>query len=115
MPATTRVVQMEPGPIPTLMASAPASIRAAAASAVAMLPAMRETSGKAALDLADRAQDILAVAVRRVEHQGIHLGLYQLTRPFQYVGGGADGGGAEQPSVLVAGGIRILLPLFQCL
>ncbi len=27
-PATMRVVQMEPGPMPTLMASAPASIRA---------------------------------------------------------------------------------------
>ena len=38
-PATTRVVQMEPGPMPTFTASAPASIRAAAASPVAMLPA----------------------------------------------------------------------------
>ena len=39
-PATTRVVQIEPGPIPTLIASAPASISASAASAVAMLPAV---------------------------------------------------------------------------
>ena len=31
MPVTTRVVQMEPGPMPTLMASAPASMRASAA------------------------------------------------------------------------------------
>ena len=31
-PATMRVVQMLPGPMPTLMASAPASIRARAAS-----------------------------------------------------------------------------------
>ena len=38
-PATIRVVQMEPGPIPTLIASAPASASALAASAVAMLPA----------------------------------------------------------------------------
>src|SRR5439155_242000 len=37
-PATTRVVQIEPGPIPTFTASAPASINALAASAVAMLP-----------------------------------------------------------------------------
>ena len=39
-PATTRVVQIEPGPIPTLTASAPASISATVASAVATLPAM---------------------------------------------------------------------------
>ncbi len=39
-PATTRVVQIEPGPMPTLTASAPASIRARAPSAVAILPAM---------------------------------------------------------------------------
>ena len=45
MPATTRVVQMEPGPMPTFTQSAPASIRALVASAVATLPAMSCTSG----------------------------------------------------------------------
>jgi hypothetical protein len=39
-PATMRVVQIEPGPIPTFTASAPASISARVASAVATLPAM---------------------------------------------------------------------------
>ena len=43
-PATIRVVQIEPGPIPTLTESAPASISARAPSAVAMLPAMICTS-----------------------------------------------------------------------
>ena len=38
-PATMRVVQIEPGPMPTLMASAPRSISALAPSAVATLPA----------------------------------------------------------------------------
>src|ERR1043166_2693828 len=38
-PATTRVVQIEPGPMPTLMASAPASMSALAPSPVATLPA----------------------------------------------------------------------------
>jgi hypothetical protein len=38
-PATIRVVQIDPGPMPTLIASAPESISASAASAVAMLPA----------------------------------------------------------------------------
>ena len=39
-PATMRVVQIEPGPMPTLTASAPASISARAPSAVATLPAI---------------------------------------------------------------------------
>ena len=38
IPATIRVVQIEPGPIPTFTASAPASNNAKAASPVAMLP-----------------------------------------------------------------------------
>ena len=39
-PVTTRVVQMDPGPIPTLTASIPLSTSASAASLVAILPAM---------------------------------------------------------------------------
>jgi hypothetical protein len=38
------VVQIAPGPIPTLTASAPASISASVASAVAMLPAITSPS-----------------------------------------------------------------------
>jgi hypothetical protein len=49
IPAITRVVQMEPGPIPTLTQSAPASMIAFVPSAVAILPAIREISGNAAL------------------------------------------------------------------
>ena len=41
----TRVVQIEPGPIPTLTTSTPASNSASAPSAVATLPAMIVTSG----------------------------------------------------------------------
>ena len=48
-PATTRVVQIEPGPIPTLMPSAPASTRALAASPVATFPTIISCSGNAAL------------------------------------------------------------------
>ena len=44
MPATTRVVQIEPGPMPTLTASTPAAMRAVVASPVATLPAMMSTS-----------------------------------------------------------------------
>src|SRR5690606_10947158 len=44
-PATTRVVQIEPGPIPTFTASAPASTKYNAASAVAMFPTTTSISG----------------------------------------------------------------------
>ena len=44
MPATTRVVQIEPGPMPTLTPSAPASTRARPAAAVATLPATTSTA-----------------------------------------------------------------------
>ena len=43
-PATMRVVQIDPGPIPTLTASAPASISAMVPSAVATLPAITCTA-----------------------------------------------------------------------
>ena len=49
MPATTRVVQIEPGPIPIFTASAPALMSASVASAVATLPAISSTSGNAFL------------------------------------------------------------------
>ena len=45
-PVTMRVVQIDPGPMPTLMASAPASISAIAPSYVATLPASNATPGK---------------------------------------------------------------------
>ena len=49
IPATTRVVQIEPGPMPTLIASAPALMRSSVARAVATLPAMTGTFGYLAL------------------------------------------------------------------
>ena len=44
-PVTTRVVQMLPGPMPTLTASTPASSNARAPSAVATLPPITGTAG----------------------------------------------------------------------
>ena len=48
-PATIRVVQIDPGPIPTFTASAPAPISARVASAVATLPATTCTAFDSAL------------------------------------------------------------------
>ena len=44
-PAMMRVVQIEPGPMPTFTPSAPFSIRNRAASAVATLPAITSSEG----------------------------------------------------------------------
>ena len=46
MPVTTRVVQIDPGPTPTLTASTPRSTSARAPASVAMLPATSCASGK---------------------------------------------------------------------
>src|SRR6056300_449524 len=45
-PATTLVVQIDPGPMPTLTASAPAATKNLAASPVAILPTITSKSGK---------------------------------------------------------------------
>ena len=45
-PATTRVVQIDPGPTPTLTASAPALIRACAPARVATLPPIISVVGE---------------------------------------------------------------------
>ena len=65
MPDTTRVVQMLPGPMPTLMQLAPASIKARVASCVATLPAMMGSVGKAARSsrIMDKAPLLWACAV----------------------------------------------------
>ena len=69
-PATMRVVQIEPGPMPTLMASAPASISALAPSAVATLPAMTCTALESFLMRVDGVEHALRMAMRGVDdHQ----------------------------------------------
>ena len=73
-PATSRVVQTEPGPTPTLMPCAPAAIRSRAPSAVATLPATisMSTVRRSSRDRGDR---VLGVAVRDVQAQQVGAGL----------------------------------------
>ena len=84
-PATTRVVQMEPGPIPTLMPSAPALIRSAVASFVATLPAITCDVGVELLDGPYRLNDPLAVAMGGIHHKHVHPGPHQGYAPLQPV------------------------------
>jgi hypothetical protein len=93
-PATIRVVQMEPGPMPTLTASAPASTSASAAAPVAMLPPMTSMSGITALDPPHALDHPLAVAMGGIDNNGIDPRLDQCGHPrfgsFAHAHGSAD-------------------------
>ena len=106
-PATMRVVQIEPGPMPTLMASAPASISALAPSAVATLPATTCTAFDMPLDAGDGFEHAPGMAVRGIDHDEVDAGLDQALAA--RIAGFADrgGGGDAQPALLVLAGIGI--------
>ena len=73
MPATMRVVQIEPAPMPTLTASTPRSISASVASPVATLPATRSTFGKVRRSVRHHVEHALRVAVRGVDDQHVDV------------------------------------------
>ena len=72
-PVTTRVVQIEPGPMPTLMASAPARASSQAPSKVPTLPAMQVDFRQLRLHQLDGIEHASGVAVSAVNGQHIHL------------------------------------------
>ena len=106
-PATMRVVQIEPGPMPTLIASAPASISAWAPSAVAMLPATTCT----ALDR--RLMRLTASSTRREWPCAVSTTTRStpasISRSVRAKPMLADGGGGRDPqaALLVLAGVRI--------
>ena len=106
-PATMRVVQIEPGPMPTLMQSAPASISALAPSAVAMLPATTCTLLESALDAVDRVEHVARMPVRGVDHHEIDAGRDQRLGAGEALVADRGGGGDAQAALLVLAGVRI--------
>ena len=70
-PATMRVVQIEPGPMPTLMASAPASISALAPSRGRDVAGDHLHRVGQPLDAADGVEHALRMAVRGVDHDEV--------------------------------------------
>ena len=97
-----RVVQIDPGPMPTFTASAPASTSALRPSAVATLPAITSIV-EALLDLAHRLDDVARMAVGRIDDQHIDAGLDQRLGPLVVVD--ADRRPDAQPAALVLAGI----------
>ena len=105
-PATMRVVQIEPGPMPTLMASAPASISALAPSAVATLPATTCTALERFLIRATASSTSLRMPVRGVDHDQIDAGLDQPLGALIALVADRGGGGDAQAALLVLAGVR---------
>jgi hypothetical protein len=107
MPVTTRVVQMEPGPTPTLMASTPRSHEGARRASVATLPATSCTSREGLAHLRRGIEHALRVPVRRVDDEGIDARIDERLRAGEEVTARADRGRDEQAPVVVLGGVRV--------
>src|SRR6202030_1970621 len=97
-PATMRVVQIEPGPMPTLMASAPASISAFGGGDVARdhLHRIRHP-----FDPRDRIEHAAGVAVRGVDNDKVDAGFDQSFAARKPGFADRRGGGNPQPALLV--------------
>src|SRR4029450_4615579 len=130
-PATTRVVQMEPGPTPPLAPSAPASTRgvapayyataapahavpprvaAALGSAVRRhVPADDVASGRSRIGLqpAHHLQHTLGMAVRSIDHQERDTLLDQRHGALPGVSEVSDGRSDAQPTLIIFGGVGI--------
>ena len=104
-PATMRVVQIEPGPMPTLIASAPASISALAPSAVAILPATTCTAFDCRLMRVTASSTRRGMAVRGVDHDKVDAGVDQgfAARKTRFADAGC--GGDPQAALLVLAGV----------
>ena len=102
-----RVVQIEPGPMPTLMASAPASISALAPSPVATLPAMIATLLDCRLSRADLIEHLLRMAVRGVDDDAVDAGFHQHHGPLEALVADAGGRRDAQPPLGILAGVRV--------
>ena len=101
-----RVVQPPPGPMPTLMPSAPRSRRNVAPSAVATLPAIISDVAEALAEFRDRPLHDDRVAVRDVDDDDVDAGADELGGALQVVAGRANRGADTKPAVAVARGKR---------
>ena len=114
-PATIRVVQIDPGPIPTLIASAPAP-----ASALRRLGG-GDVAGddldlvRHLLDPLDRARDLDIMAVRGVDDDAVDPGVDQRLAAREAGIADGRGGGDAQPPFAVLGRVRAGDGLFDVL
>ena len=114
-PATMRVVQIEPGPMPTLTASAPASISAFAPSAVATLPAMTWTRLESFFTRRTASSTRSRVAMGGVDDDEVDVGVDQPLATLEAGVADARGGGDAKAALLVLGGVRVEAALLDVL
>jgi hypothetical protein len=115
-PVTTRVVQIDPGPTPTLTMSAPWSAQARTASPVATLPTISATCRvNRSLSLAGELEDPGRVAVGGVDGEQVDARTRPAPRPAPHPRADADGGGAQQAPAGVLGRVRVLADLLDVL
>ena len=101
--------------MPTLTASAPASISASAASAVAMLPAIDCDVAARALSRRTISTHRRRVAVRGVDDEHVDARVDERLGALERVRPDADRGADAQPALLVLRRVRVLDPLLDVL
>ena len=110
-----RVVQIEPGPMPTLMPSTPAFTRSRAASAVATLPPMTCRSPHFALMRAIMSSTPLRMAMRGIDHHHVDAGLAQRRDALERVLRRADRRADAQAARRILAGAREFRGLLEIL
>ena len=109
-----RVVQIEPGPMPTLMASAPASISALRAFGGGDVAGHDLHGVGQPLDAADRLEHLARMAVRGIDDDEVDAGLDQPLGALEPLVADGGGGGDAQAALLVLAGVRIGRPPSRC-
>ena len=114
-PATMRVVQIEPGPMPILTASAPASISACAPSRGGDVAGHHLGVVAELLHARHGIEHALRMAVRGVDHDDVDLGIDQQLGAAQPVLADAGRRGGAQAALLVLAGAGELVGLLDVL
>ena len=114
-PATTRVVQIEPGPMPTLTASAPAFDQRQRGLGGGDVAGDELRLGEVAAHVGTASTHALRVAVRGVDADDVAARLEQRLDALLAVGADADRGADAQPAELVLDGVRVRCGLLDVL
>jgi hypothetical protein len=108
-PATMRVVQIEPGPMPTFTASAPASISASRRLGRGDVAGDDLVCGCSRFRLAHGVDDALAVTVRRVDHEHVDACRHERRRALEAIRPDPERRSDAQPALVVLDRVRVLL------
>jgi hypothetical protein len=105
-PVTTRVVQIDPGPMPTFSPSMPSAIKSRAPSAVATFPASSSMSGNLCFTCANGIHHARRVPVRSVDRQASTFTRAISSARSREIACRSDGGAHAQAPLLILGGVR---------